>query len=54
LGNPDEKELERIARDTLRRAHQEDRIVVDITRRGLKTIVRNLRGLTFRDLLQGG
>lgn len=45
---PDEKELEEIVRETLRREHQTHPIEIDITRRGLRTIVRNLRGLTRR------
>lgn len=45
---PDEKELEEIVRHTLRREHQEHPIEIDITRRGLRTIIRNLRGLTRR------
>jgi len=49
---PDEKELEGIVRGTLRRMHHESRIEVDITRRGLKTVVRNLRGLTRRQAEQ--
>lgn len=45
---PDEQELESIVRSTLRRAHRESPIEIDITRRGLQTIIRNLRGLTRR------
>lgn len=45
---PDESELDRIIRDTLRRLHREHTIEVDITRRGLQTIIRNLSGLTRR------
>lgn len=43
---PDEEELDRIIRETLRRMNREVRIEVDITRKGLQTIIRNLRGLT--------
>jgi ATP-dependent 26S proteasome regulatory subunit len=45
---PDERELEQIVRDTLRRIHHESPIVVDMTRRNLRTIIKNLRGLTRR------
>lgn len=45
---PDEQELERIIKDTLRELHQEKPIQIDITRKGLNTIIRNLRGLTRR------
>lgn len=45
---PDEHELELIVRDMLRRAHGENPIEVDITRAGLRTVIRNLRGLTRR------
>ncbi len=49
---PDEREVEEIIRDALRRMHRESRIEVDITRAGLRTIVRNLRGLTRRQAEQ--
>ncbi len=49
---PDENELELIIRDTLRRMHREQRIEVDISRKGLRTIIRNLRGLTRRQAEQ--
>lgn len=45
---PDETELEQLVRQTLRRANDETPIDIDITRGGLRTIVRNLRGLTRR------
>ncbi|MEW6252555.1 MAG: AAA family ATPase [Planctomycetota bacterium] len=45
---PDEEELEAIVRDTLRAANRERPIQVQITRSGLRTVVRNLRGLTRR------
>jgi SpoVK/Ycf46/Vps4 family AAA+-type ATPase len=45
---PDERELEQIVVDTLRRIHHESPIVVDITRSNLRTIIKNLRGLTRR------
>ncbi|HOJ53184.1 MAG TPA: AAA family ATPase [Phycisphaerae bacterium] len=49
---PDEAELESIVRDTVRRISRSSRIEVEITRRGLKTVVRNLRGLTRRQAEQ--
>ena len=49
---PDEQELEEIVRDTLRRFHQEQRLEVDITRTQLRTVIRNLRGLTRRQAEQ--
>jgi len=45
---PNEKELQDIIRRTLRRFHRKKPIEVGITKRGLDTIVRNLRGLTRR------
>ena len=45
---PDEIELEKIIKDTLRELHKEKPIQIDITRKGLNTIIRNLRGLTRR------
>ncbi|MBN2843485.1 MAG: AAA family ATPase, partial [Sedimentisphaerales bacterium] len=45
---PDETELEKIIKDTLRELHQVKPIQIDITRKGLNTIIRNLRGLTRR------
>ena len=49
---PDEKELDTIVRDTLRHLNRESKIEVDITRQGLQTIIRNLRGLTRRQAEQ--
>ena len=46
---PDEDELEHLIRDTLRRLNREQKIEVDITRKQLATIIRNLRGLTRRE-----
>ena len=48
LSFPSESELEDLVRRTLRRFHQEKPIEVAVTRKGLETIVRNLRGLTRR------
>jgi len=45
---PGEQELEQIIRATLRRVHLIRPIEVDITRKTLQVIVRNLRGLTRR------
>jgi len=45
---PDENELEQIIYQTLRSMNKEKPITIDITRTGLKTIIRNLRGLTRR------
>ena len=49
---PDEAELDTIVRNTLRRAHRQSKITVDMDRRGLRTILRNLRGLTRRQAEQ--
>ncbi len=48
LSFPDTPELEELVRRTLARFNREKSIDVAITRRGLDTIVRNLRGLTRR------
>ncbi len=48
LSFPSEEELKDLVRRTLRRYHQERPIEVAVTRKGLETIVRNLRGLTRR------
>ena len=45
---PEEKELEQIVRDTLRRVRQEVPVAVHMPRSALRTILRNLRGLTRR------
>ena len=45
---PDEQELESLVKSTLREMHQVKPIEIDITRKGLNTIIRNLRGLTRR------
>ena len=47
---PGEQEIEALARETLRDAHRERPIVVDITKRGWKTVIRNLLGLTRRQI----
>ncbi|UCD75721.1 MAG: AAA family ATPase [Phycisphaerales bacterium] len=43
---PDEDELNRIVRATLHRMHRQKPVKVNISRRDLQTIIRNLRGLT--------
>lgn len=45
---PDEEELEAIVRRTLKDLHDEKPIAIDISKRGWRTIMRNLRGLTRR------
>lgn len=45
---PTEGELDSIIRDVVRRLHRREPIEVDLTRRQLQTIIRNLRGLTRR------
>jgi AAA+ superfamily predicted ATPase len=45
---PDETELEQIVRRTVARVHRESPVEIDLTRSGLKLIIRNLRGLTRR------
>ncbi len=47
---PDEAEIEQILKETLRQANDERPIEIDITRGGLRTIIRNLRGLTRRQV----
>jgi len=48
LSFPGERELENIIRRTLQAFNREKPIEVAVTRKGLETIVRNLRGLTRR------
>ncbi len=45
LALPDEKQLERIIRDTLKRQHRLKPVQVDLNRSDLQTIIRNLSGL---------
>jgi MoxR-like ATPase len=45
---PGQQELIKIVRDTLQRFHRKTPIEIGITKKGLDTIVRNLRGLTRR------
>ncbi len=49
---PDERELEALLLDTLRKYNKENPIHIDITRTALRTIIRNLRGLTRRQAEQ--
>ena len=49
---PDERELETIAVETLRRFNRENPIEVSLTRGDLKTVIRNLSGLTRRQAEQ--
>lgn len=48
ISYPDEKELEEITVETLRRFHRKSPIEVELTKHQLKTIIRNLRGLHRR------
>jgi ATP-dependent 26S proteasome regulatory subunit len=52
LSLPDEKEIEELIRSTLRRLNDEQRISVNLTKKELGTIIRNLRGLTRRQARQ--
>ena len=52
ISYPDEAELEQILLETLRQFHKEKPIQIDITRQALRTIIRNLRGLTRRQAEQ--
>lgn len=52
LSLPDEEELEQIVRTTLRSFHQDNPLEINVTRSGLRNIVRNLRGLTRRQAQQ--
>ncbi|MFH1616569.1 MAG: AAA family ATPase [Planctomycetota bacterium] len=49
---PDENELERIVRRTLRDFNQEHQLEVAISKKAFKTIIRNLRGLSRRQAEQ--
>src|SRR5690606_7536774 len=46
ISYPDEKELEALIKSTLRTFNEQRRLSVNMSRRGLDTIIRNLRGLT--------
>jgi ATP-dependent 26S proteasome regulatory subunit len=47
---PDEKDIESLVRETLQRAHREHPIEIRISRRGWRTVIRNLHGLTRRQI----
>jgi len=52
ISYPDEAEIERLVRDTLRDVHADAPIEIDITRRGHQAIIRNLLGLSRRQVEQ--
>lgn len=52
IGLPDEQEIEFLARETLRKVHHDDPIEINISRRGWKTIIKNLHGLNRRQIEQ--
>lgn len=47
---PNEKDIEALVRETLRNAHREKPIEVNISRHGWRTVLRNLHGLTRRQI----
>jgi MoxR-like ATPase len=47
---PGETDIEKLVRDVLRHAHRARPIEIDITRRGWRTVIRNLHGLTRRQI----
>lgn len=49
---PGENELEQIVRNTLKQLHVQEKIEIDINRKQLNTILRNLRGLNRRQARQ--
>ena len=52
LALPDEAVIERLVRDTIRTCGVDGRIKVDVNKQELQTIIRNLRGLTPRQVRQ--
>ena len=48
LSYPTKEELDNLVRSTLRRIHQKTPIEIGITKKGMKAVIRNLRGLTRR------
>jgi SpoVK/Ycf46/Vps4 family AAA+-type ATPase len=52
LSLPDEAEIDRIIRATLRDLHQKRPIRIDLKRSELETAIRNLRGLSRRQIVQ--
>ncbi len=49
---PDESELAELVRDTIQREHRQERVNAKVSREGLATIVRTLRGLSRRQAEQ--
>lgn len=49
---PSESELEQLVRSTLRQENEAKPVTVDISRKGLQAIIRNLRGLSLRQAQQ--
>jgi SpoVK/Ycf46/Vps4 family AAA+-type ATPase len=47
---PTAQDIESLVREALRRAHRDRPIVIDITRSGWRTVIRNLHGLTRRQI----
>ncbi|MBU0616772.1 MAG: AAA family ATPase [Planctomycetes bacterium] len=47
---PTEQDIESLVRETLRQAHRDHPILIDITRGGWRTVIRNLHGLTRRQI----
>lgn len=52
LSYPNEEEIEELIRFTLRSIHRKTPIEIGITKKGMKSVVRNLRGLTQRQAEQ--
>ena len=52
LALPSEGELEQLVRATLRHENESKPVTVDISRKGLQAIIRNLRGLSLRQAQQ--
>jgi SpoVK/Ycf46/Vps4 family AAA+-type ATPase len=52
LSLPDEAELERIVKSTLRERNAESPVLVNLSRRDLEVVVRNLKGLSRRQARQ--
>jgi len=52
LSLPDEKEIEQIARDTVKEFHKDSPITIEIGKKGFNAIIKNLLGLTRRQARQ--
>jgi MoxR-like ATPase len=52
LSLPDEREVEQIVKDTLREVNAQQPVTLAMSRAGLATVVRNLRGLSPRQVRQ--